>query len=299
VLWNGTPFEVVAVARTKSTEIWTLAPWPEQEAMRGVIGLDARWLELLANRQREMRREARLRWVLLPLTPLLGLAPAPLQRRWQAEWGFPAALGTGLSALAEIAVGTLGVVQSLAAGFGAGWFLPGFLWWLVVVGPVLFVVGLVRLVSVFGHGEPVGSPLGLPFMALLRRDRMAPTQPPPPSEPDGGRDRARNPIRDAWITALACLAPGDLQEEWAPRMGLRPTWLTLFGAGAEVLGGLVNLGATTAGDLSPWFVADVFFLLEGLARLALLVATRGPVGSLFGILLRPWLERSMESGSRE
>jgi len=294
IIWEGAPFEVVAVARVKSSQVWTLRPWPHQEAMRGVVGLDPRWLETLSSRQRDARREAKRRWVLLPLTPILGLAPAPLQRRWQSDWGFPASVGTCLSALGEIAVGTLGVVQFLAAGFGVGWFLPWYLRWTVVVGPVLFGVGLVRLISILGHGEPVGSPLGLPFLALQRTNRDPALESLRPRPVDGAGDRAPNPIRNAWITALSCLAPRDLQEEWAPRMGLRPSWLTIGGAGAEALGGLVNLQATSPGDLSPWFVLSVFFLLEGLARIALLVATGGPVGSLLGLPLRPWLAGVMQ-----
>ena len=295
IIWEGAPFEVVAVARVRSSQVWTLRPWPDQEAMRGVIGLDPNWLETLSSRQRDARRESRRRWLLLPLTPFLGLAPAQLQRRWQSNWGFPASAGTFLSALGEIAVGTLGVVQFLAAGFGVGWFLPWCLRWMVVVGPVLFVVGLVRLVSVFGHGEPVGSPLGLPFLVLRRTDPDPGPDSHRPRRFEGEGDQAPNPIRNAWITALSCLAPRDLQEEWAPRMGLRPAWLTIGGAGAEALGGLVNLQATSAGELSVWFGMNVFFLLEGLGRLALLIATGGPVGSLLGIPLRRWLERAMRA----
>jgi hypothetical protein len=300
VLWRGTPFEVVAMSRVRSTAVWTLRPWPDQEAMRGVITLDDGWLEMLARRQAERQTEARRRWLLLPLTPVLGLAPARLQRRWRSEWGFAASAGTGLSALAEIAAGTLGVVQSLAAGLGGEWFLPWYLRWLVVAGPVLFVVGLVRLHSIVGHGEPLGSPLGLPFALLGRADRDARGDAERRRPREERRRESPSPIRSAWITALACLAPRDLQEEWAPRMGLRPVWLTVIGAGAEGLGGIVNLQAGSGGEPGPWFLVNVFFLLEGLARLALLIATGGPVGSLLGLPLRSWLQRMMDEkpGSR-
>jgi hypothetical protein len=301
--------------------------------------------------------------MLLPLTPLLGLAPAPLQRRWQSEWGFAAGVGTALSAMAELAAGALGVVQLILAGLVGHRFLPDWLGWLMVAGPVLFVVGLVRLYAILGQGEPVGSPLGLPFMLLLRpirpaipaarptvthfdesrgdlvfrcseqrrdwhpegilsyrgaiyrlrstdrsgsgwsytfqradggeNDELLRLLPPRPPRAEVQREAASSPIRNAMITALACIAPRDLQQEWAPRVAMRPVWLTVIGAGAESLGGIVNLKATGPGELSVGILVNVFFLLEGLARFALLIATGGPVGSLLGIPLRPWLERLM------
>jgi hypothetical protein len=293
VIWEGNPFEVVGVTRLKSNHVWNLHPWPDQEAMRHVVVLDRRWLEILSWQQRDARMKAQRWWILLALTPILGLAPARLQLRWQSEWGFAAGMGTGISALVEIAAGALGVVQVLASGFGVGWFLPGHLRWLAVCGPVLLVVGLVRLVSILVQGKPMGSVFGLPFLILQRSKRISSTRSPDLRRPNGEADRTPNPIRTAWITALACLAPRELQEEWAPRIGIRPLWLTVIGGGSEALGGIVNLRATSSGELFPWFIVDVFVLLEGLARLALLIATRAPVGSLLGIPLRSWLARAI------
>jgi hypothetical protein len=44
VLLAGVPFEVVDRQRAGSGEAWTLHPWPEGEAMRGVFPLDEAWV---------------------------------------------------------------------------------------------------------------------------------------------------------------------------------------------------------------------------------------------------------------
>jgi hypothetical protein len=97
--------------------------------------------------------------------------------------------------------------------------------------------------------------------------------------------------RSTVATALACLAPRDLQEAWGPRIGIRPILLTILGAGAECCGALVNLQSGSA-DGSPVSLAiNLAVLVEGVTRFTLLLGSGRPVGSLLGLALRPALER--------
>jgi len=365
VLLGGVPFEVVDRQRAGSGEAWTLRSWPEGEAMRGVFPLDQVWVANL-ERERAGDRRARLRWCLLPVVPLLGFAPASLQTSWELRWGFPAATATLLSALAELALATVGVVHVLASAFGGPGMASGPLAWLGLASPLLLVESFVRLKHVSAAGEPIGSALSLPLAllappgplaaansapavrsfdrdegslvmssAIHRADWMADgvlwyrDEPyrlasvaregrgwiysfgrldaategpalrllPLASRPlPSARGRPPNLTRTTVATALACLAPRELQEEWGPRIGVRPVLLTILGAGAECCGALVNLQAGAAGG-SPFALAvNLGVLVEGVTRYTLLVGSGRPVGSLVGLALRPLLARLLAPG---
>jgi len=111
------------------------------------------------------------------LLPFLGLAPARLQKHWADKWGFNAGLATQVSAIFEMLVGALGIIQIAAAAFGGEFFMPPVL---AFPGPLLFAFGTARLALVFADGEPVGSPVGLPLLVFAPKptpqiDRPAPT----------------------------------------------------------------------------------------------------------------------------
>jgi len=63
----------------------------------------------------------------------------------------------------------------------------------------------------------------------------------------------------------------------------------MMGAGAELVGGLVNLRTDIA---SGGPMLDFFLVGEGLLRLGS-VATGRPMGSVFGWILRPLYRRSL------
>ncbi|HOC41404.1 MAG TPA: hypothetical protein PKJ99_00195 [Thermoanaerobaculales bacterium] len=360
VLVDGTPFEAVERQRAGSGEAWTLRPWPEDEAMRVVVTLDEAWVAGL-ERERADDRAARRRWWLLPVVPLLGLAPASLQSSWELRWGFPATTATLLSALAELALSTLGVVHTLAAALGGGGAASGPLAWLGLASPLLLVESIVRLKHVSAAHEPIGSVVGLPLSLLATTgqpaasvaapevrclDREADTlelrsgihradwsaqgvlwyrdQPyrlasvgregrdwiylfsradatidgpalrllPPADRPlPVARERPPSLVRSTIATALACLAPRDLQEAWAGRIAVRPVLLTVLGAGVECCGALVNLHSGAA-DGSPVALAvNLMVLVEGAVRFALLIGSGRPAGSLLGVVLRRPLAR--------
>jgi len=360
VLLGGLPFEVVDRQRAGSGETWTLRPWPEDEAMRGVFPLDEAWVAGL-ERDRLGDRAARLRWWLLPVVPLLGFAPASLQASWELRWGFPAVTATLLSALGELMLATVGVVHALASGLGGTGMAPGPLAWLALASPPMLVEAFVRLKHVAAAHEPIGSAVGVPLALLARTEQVAAatTAPevrgfdravgslelrsgthrsdwvadgvlwyrdepyrlaavgregrawiytfgrlteaaegpvlrllPPASRPlPATRGRPPSLLRTTTATVLACLAPRELQEEWGPRIGVRPVLLTILGAGAECCGALVNLQSGAAVGSSFALAVNLAVLVEGVARFVLLIGSGRPVGSLIGPALRPLLAR--------
>jgi hypothetical protein len=360
-MWQDSPYEVTAESEVASGCRWTLQMWPDGEAMRTVCRLDSDWVESLAADEVERRRASTLRKWSIPVAPLLAVVPAAIQRKWQSEWGFPAILASQISALIELGAGAAGLTQSLALAFQGDWFLPGPLRFLAFVGPFAMAEGLVRLNVAFGHGEPIGSLVGLPAALLQKRESKGPSVSVPTVhrlDDDGGClelsseiqrrdwvgegvlmyrghtyrvsacerlgvrwlyrfervsdvegmprlrlwtelksvppvDRPTPPsvLRTTLVTALICLAPRVFQERWGRHLKVRPAWFTLLGAGAELLGGWVNLGQSSTVGGSWLFVLNLFILVEGVARIALLASSGRPVGSILGWLARPLLDR--------
>jgi len=367
VLIDGVAFEVVERQRAGGGEAWTLQPWPEGDAMRGVFTLDEAWVAGL-ERDRAGDRAARRRWWLLPAVPLLGFAPASLQTSWELRWGFPAATATLMSALAELALATVGVIHALASAFGGPGMASGPLAWLGLASPLLLVESFVRLKHVSAAQEPIGSALCLPLSLLEtpRQSAFDDTAPavrgfdrsagslelwspihradwvadgvlwyrdepyrlasvgregrgwiyafgrleataegaallrlmPPASRPlPSTRGRPPGLARSTVATALACLAPRDLQEAWARRIDVRPVLLTILGAGAECCGALINLQSGAGAGSSVALTVNLIVLVEGVARFALLVGSGRPAGTLLGLALRPLLARLLAARS--
>jgi hypothetical protein len=161
VVWRGQPFEVADRFVAGQGERWVLRRWDQTTAMRGVFSLDAENIRELAERSVAEARGRRVRGLTHLLLPILGLAPARLQKHWADGWGFNAERATKFSAVFEMLAGALGIVQIAAAAFGGDFFMPLVLAYL---GPLLFAFGVARLALVLADGEPVGSPVGLPLL---------------------------------------------------------------------------------------------------------------------------------------
>ncbi|MEN8163536.1 MAG: hypothetical protein ABFS37_05360 [Acidobacteriota bacterium] len=150
VTWCDQLFEARSVERNDGGERWQLALWPEGEAARNTDRLDAGRIETLAGEAAEFKKSRGIRFVLVLLSPLAGLMPGPVQRRWEREHNFPGARATILSAVTEMGLG---------------------MWWIVHPGPVLlrffgwmlFAEAMVRLWCGLNHDEPMGSFLTAPF----------------------------------------------------------------------------------------------------------------------------------------
>jgi hypothetical protein len=324
--------------------------------MRNVFRLDRESVREVAAQAEVELRNRRLRiWTLFSL-PVLGFAPARLQRKWANEWGFASDRATQMSAILEMLVGAAGTIQMVAAAFGAKLFIPLVL---AVPGPLLFVSGALRLALVFGDGEPVGSPVAAPLL-LLAPKVVARTQESTPtvqtfeegdgslvlespilrldwdrdgvlryrgelyglertehegrrwiyhfarSATEGAGDRTlqlRPPagagpvpsaagsappslLRTTLITAVVTLGPSADQLRWAAELGIKAVWLTVMGAGAELIGGIANLQNDLGRSHVFLIVLDFYLVGEGLLRLGSALTGR-PMGSVFGWLLRP------------
>ena len=374
VIWLGEPYEVLAVSHTASGERWDLRPWPQNEVMRGVFSVDENAVKALHDDRSQGRIGTGRRWLTLPLLPILGLLPGKTQARWERDWGFPAATATLLSAVAELVLAALGLIQLLAQAIGGVGILPPALSWLGLVSPFVFIESVVRLKHFGAHQEPIGSAVGLPF-ALFGASKPVAVKPAIPEvrrldaaagvvelwspihrsdwsgdgilrfrdvphQLDGlqrsgkgwlyrfhavdhstvgaplrfvpakmgsgrldpsmrGEERDGGPgvFLSAVLTAFACMAPADLQRRWAAHLHVRPQILTVVGAGAELVGGLVNLRGSTSTDV--WTLLDVFFVVEGGLRYAVLILRGLPVGSLIGLALRPVFEIRVPDEERD
>jgi hypothetical protein len=328
--------------------------------MRGVFRLGHESIQEIADRAETEARGRRTRKSTLLLLPLLGLAPARLQKQWADGWGLDPERATLVSAVCEMLLGAVGIIQVASNAFGGEPFMP---FWLAYPGVLLFAFGFARLALVSADGEPVGSPLGLPLILvtpklvpepeqtapavrsfdeaegtlvlvspILRRDwdrdgllryrgelfrldrteqegrswvyrfaryaeergedrvlRLVP--PPAPKPPSPSADSAPPSFaRTMLITAAVTLGPASDQQRWAAEQGIRAVWLTVLGAGAELIGGIANL----QNDLGPGqpllILLDFYLVGEGLLRLGSALVGR-PMGSVFGWLLRPLYRR--------
>ncbi len=171
VLWREHPYEVVDRAAAGKGHRWVLRPWDESSAMRDVVPLDSASVAAAGVLAVAQRRGVRNRLGTMVLLPILGLAPARVQKRWEGDWFFPAELATWISAAVEILGGGVGLIQSLALAAGGEWFLPPVLRFMTVVGPLMVLEAIVRMVLAAAEQEPVGSVLGLPF-ALFEKSSV-------------------------------------------------------------------------------------------------------------------------------
>ena len=150
VTWCDQLFEARSVERDDGGERWRLALWPEGEAARNVDQLDADRIESLVAEAAKLKKSRSFRFVLVLFSPLAGLMPGPVQRRWEREHNVPGARATILSAVTEMGLG---------------------MWWIVHPGPVLlrffgwmlFAEAMVRLWFALNQDEPMGSFLTAPF----------------------------------------------------------------------------------------------------------------------------------------
>ena len=179
--WRGDLLEVVDRSGGGQVARWQLRPWDEAATIRLVEKLDAEEVARWAGERDLGRHESRLRLWMVVAIPVLGFAPGWLQADWQRRLGYPAMAAVVVTSLMELVAGWVGIIQSLTAGLGGGFWLPWWLSWLVVIGPLMGIEGLIRLQYGIAHGEPLGSALSLPVHLFLKAP--APPTPPEPSGP--------------------------------------------------------------------------------------------------------------------
>ncbi len=288
VLWDGQCWEVTDRREGVAGSRWILKPWPDSDTMRDVHRLDAAAVAAAVASAAADRGHRRRRLAAAPIAPLLGFLPGDIQERWRLEWGFPAGVAVAVSSVLELMAGGFGLLQGLLVAFGGEWLLPPWLRWLAVVGPLLLVEGLVRLNRLVFSGEASGTlllaPIGNTRRRAARRRAERAVAPPKP-----GIRPWQSVLASTLRTAYASLARREFQERWAEQLEIRAGWLTVLGAGTELIGGTVNL-ARHGGEGTPLVWLDWFFVVEGVVRLLLLAATGRPVGSLLAVPLEPLVE---------
>jgi len=178
VEWQDGLFEVVECSRGSQVVRWQLEPWDETAVMRLVERLDADEVARTAEEQNQGRQEIRLRRWMTAAIPILGFAPGRLQAEWQRRLGYPAMAAVVITSLMEIGAGAIGIIQGVTAGLGGGLWLPWWLAWLVVIGPLMGIEGLIRLQHGSVHSEPLGSFLSFPVQLFLKVP-AAPEEPSP------------------------------------------------------------------------------------------------------------------------
>ena len=365
VLWRDQSYEVVGREPAGAGDRWVLRLWDTTAAMRTVYTLDKDSVAWLAEGADLEKRDQRTRAGTLLLLPILGLAPAEVQKRWADTWEFDPQRATIVSAFGEMIFGGVCLLELTAMNFGASMILPTWLRWMAFLGPVLFISGIARLILAFADGEPVGSLIGAPFALLQSRaagggDDDGPTVRRLSEEEgiveivspvhrkdwdhdgvlnyrdepfrldrvlqegrswvyrfrrcsgrnDGGRvlslkepavaasveprtiEAPSSILRTTLVTTGVSLGPRSDQERWAAHLGINAIWLTVISAGAELVGGITNLGEDL-GSVGALLVAFDFFLVgEGLLRLGSVMTGR-PKGSVFGWALRPLYRRHL------
>jgi hypothetical protein len=367
VLWNDRSFEVIGREPAGAGDRWILRSWDDSNAMRTVYTLDRESVAWLAEGAAAEKRERRTRAGTMLLLPVLGLAPAALQKRWADSWGFVPSRATTFSALGEMVFGGIFLLELVAMTVGGSVILPARLQWLAYLGPILLVSGFARLVLVFSDGDPVGSLLGMPLKFLVPRTPVESEDRTPTvrrvredgrsvefvspihrkdwhhdgtltykgmsyrldrtdregrawvyifNRSTGGGDvepklslkppseapmieplTAEAPpsiVRTVLVTTGVSLGPRSDQERWAVHLGINAIWLTVMSAGAELVGGITNLGGDLGSGAVLLVLLDFFLVGEGLLRLGSGVTGR-PMGSVFGWVLRPLYRRYLPS----
>lgn len=150
VIWCDRLFEARSVKRSDGVGRWRLAPWPEGEVARNVERLDADRIESLLGEAAVIKKSRGIRFVLVFVSPLAGLMPGFVQRRWEREHNVPGGRATILSAVVELALGTWWIVHPVPVPLR-------FFGWL------LFTEAMVRLWFGLTQSEPMGSFLTAPF----------------------------------------------------------------------------------------------------------------------------------------
>lgn len=302
VLWDDHYFEVLEATPLDSGAVrYVLAPWPDQHTIRTFEPYDAASEERRredferARRQRRASGSSRLAGI------LLGHLPEPVQNHLRDELGVVPSRMTLLSCVIPVAfVGACVWRRAGAAIAQQASPVPQWLWF---VCAYLLVESAIRFYTAMSQSRAMGSLLGgILYLAFwsLRRNRAKLPSPfasrgenyktiiiPPPD------DVALRDSIEMRAPLLTLLTPAE-QRELAQRYGFDYrrhaavfAWTILVVAVAGVVTSYmkVSTAATLSALLSMFCAAAV--AIEQVARL--LAFKRGPAGSIFGALVRPFV----------
>lgn len=112
--------------------------------------------------------------------------------------------------------------------------------------------------------------------------------PPPPAAEPVVREETPGLVKTVLLNIACTMAPARFQERWAWWVGMRAIWFTVAGSLVELVGGLANLRAGADGLSVP---LNLFLVVEAVSRLAVVALKKKPLGSVFGLVLTPILDR--------
>lgn len=176
ILLDGAYYEVISRQRLPGDParyVYSLNPWPDGSPIRVQFAYTREECERAAASAAHERNESRLHFVLLMLSPLLGLLPARDQLRVQNNRGISAVTCTTLSIFLTLSIGGFAVILTLISMIAPSalldWPVIGHLPVLVLAlfGLALCGESLMRLISI-RHEEPAGSFLVCAPIELFR-----------------------------------------------------------------------------------------------------------------------------------
>lgn len=284
VLWDEQYFEVLEAGALPSGGIrYVLGTWPDHHTIRTFQSYDAD-SEAARVAAHERARRQRRAGLLAQLSGIvLGFLPAAVQMRLQNELGVLATRMTLLSCLVPLVLTGICVYIQVGATIGREAPIPFPLW--LLCGAWMLET-FIRFYVVMTQSRPMGSLIGELFYAIfgkretLRGDSVAFA---PPAEDVALRDALT--LKEPLLTLLA---PAE-QKALADRVGFDYK-RTASGVAWTILVAAA-VGAYTSKDALSMLVAAAL-ACEQLVRLVKL--RREPVGSVFGIVVRPFVRELLK-----
>lgn len=299
VLWDELHFEVVEATPLESGGVrYVLMPWAEHHAIRTFEAYDeaseARRLEewTRAEKQRQVSVAARLSGF------VLGHLPASVQEHLQNELGVRASRMTLLSCIPPMIV--VGVCVHVVAGAYVRQVEPPIPTWIFPFLGLLLIDSFVRFYVAMTQPRGMGSVIGTPLYILYwlvspHRERLVPpftgkgesstfTIPPP----DDVALRDELELKGALLTLLAPAEQAQLAERYGfdyRRHAFGITWTFLVIA---VFGAVSSWLRVADGQVSAIVSLLLAAAIAGEQVLRLRALQRGPAGSMFAPLVRPF-----------
>lgn len=302
VSWDGDWFEVLAAETLGRNAIrYTLAAWPDSEAIRHPSGYGEAFEAARGARAVEIRTDEARRRLLTLLAPLTGLLPCEVQERLTDRYGIPSLLPTYLSLIAPTLYGVACLhwwVRFMADGTP-----PPVSSVMLLAGSYALSESIIRLRITMSVNRPVGSAPGIighSLFDLWRRWRRGPDS---EAELRARSQAMRGPGPDAarlladrykMLEPMLALLPEEDQRALQASFGFDPQlWgrrtatllltLCVLGAASDIAA--ITLGGRGIGSLASLVVAAILGI-EQVLRLAALRS--GPAGSMLGALVRPF-----------
>lgn len=299
VLWDDALFEVVSVHETEMRFRYHLVPWRDEHTVRLTHTYDAAHENARAAERRDQHRRHKRRFLALMLAPLTGSLPSAVQEHYGREYSILPVRLTMISLLLPVAFGVWVANRAVGNILHPG--RAGLPLWIAFLAMFLFGEGMLRMFVVFSQSRPIGTALGfvgycLFWLAHPRREQLV----HPFAEERGfGLYRAEFSAeaerhdRYIGLEPLLTLLPAEDQKLLAARFAF--DYRAHANTIAVVLLCFAIAGAVTSWNtvaVAPTFSARSSFIVAiivGGEQLWRLVALRrGPAGSMFGLLVRPF-----------